>query len=54
MKSACVVNLPYEMGKVFGRLLERFIGHRVDRFDLQHFHEAFGLGIVIGAPSAAH
>ena len=54
MKSASVVNLPYEMGKVFGHLLERFIGHRVGRFDLQHFHEALDLSIVIRVPSAAH
>ena len=53
MKSACVVNLLYEVGKVFGHLFECFIGPTIDRFDLQSLHGAFGLGIVIGIPAAA-
>lgn len=54
MKSACVVNVLDEVGKVFGQHFECFISHWIDRFDLQRLHEAFCLGIVIGIPPAAH
>jgi len=37
-----------------GDIVEGFERHRVDRLDLQGFHQAFGLGIVVRIAFAPH
>lgn len=37
---------------MFDNVVLGFERHRINRFDLQRFHEAFGLGIVIWIASA--
>lgn len=54
MEPALVVDLFDEVGKVFSDVLEGLEGHRIDRLDLQRFHEAFGLGIIVRIAAAAH
>ena len=54
MWPALVVNLLDEVGKVFGDVLECLEGYRVNGLDLQRFHEALGLGIVIRVAPATH
>lgn len=44
MKPACVVDLLYEVGKMFIDIFGRFESHRIDRFNLQRFYDAFSLG----------
>ena len=52
MEPALVVDLLDEVGKVFSDVFEGFEGHRIDRLDLQRFHEAFGLGIIVRIAAA--
>ncbi|WOS67253.1 hypothetical protein SFGR64A_30485 (plasmid) [Sinorhizobium fredii GR64] len=54
MEPALVVDLLDEVGKVFGDVLEGFECHQIDRLDLQRFHEALGLGVVIRVSPATH
>jgi hypothetical protein len=54
MEPAAVVGTFDEVWKVVGDVLESLKGHRIDRLDLQRFHEALGLGIVIGIASSSH
>src|SRR5690606_8483520 len=54
MKPAFVVDLLDEAGKMFDNVLECFEGHRIDRFDLQRFHEALGFCVVVRIASATH
>ncbi len=42
------------MGKVGRDVLEGFVGHEVDRLDLQDLHETLGLGVVAGIATPAH
>jgi hypothetical protein len=30
------------------------VGHRINRFDLQRLHEAFGFGVIVGIAAPAH
>jgi hypothetical protein len=54
MEPVFVVDLLDEVGKVLCDVVEAFEGHRVDSFDLESFHEAFRLGVVIGVTPASH
>ena len=54
MEPALVVDHLDEVGKVLGDVLESFECHRVDRLDLQRFHEAFSLGIIVRIAAATH
>src|SRR5262249_7609724 len=46
VQPASVVDLVNEAGKIRGDVLECFVVHKVDGFDLQRLDEAFGLGRV--------
>src|SRR6516162_11624125 len=48
VQPAGVVDLVNEAGKIRGDVLECFVVHKVDGFDLQRLDEAFGLGVVVG------
>jgi hypothetical protein len=51
VRRASVVDLVNEAGKIRGDVLECFVVHKVDGFDLQRLDEAFGLGVrVIRTP----
>ena len=50
MEPALIVDLLDEVGKVLGDILESFERHRIDCLDLQCFHEALGLGVVVRVP----
>ena len=54
METTSVVDLVDEPWKVLGDVGEGFVGHRIDRLDLESLHEAFGLGVVVGIASAPH
>src|SRR5215831_9260811 len=54
VQPASVVDLVNEAGKIRGDVLECFVVHKVDGFDLQRLDEAFGLGVVVGVPTPAH
>src|SRR5271170_7005749 len=54
MESTSVVNLVDEAGKISGHILEGFVFHQIDGLDLQCFHEALRLGIVIGISAPPH
>src|SRR5271169_4148464 len=54
METASVVDVVDEPWKVLGDVGEGFVGHRIDRLDLESLHEAFGLGVVVGIASAPH
>ena len=48
MESASVVNFIDEAGKISCNVLKDFVGHQIHGFNLQCFHEALGLGSVVG------
>src|SRR5215813_11795647 len=50
VQPASVVDLVNEAGKIRGDVLECFVVHKIDGFDLQRLDEAFGLGVVVGFP----
>ena len=54
MESASVVNLIDKAGKIGSYILEGFVVHQIDSFDLQCLHEALCLGIVVGVPAPPH
>src|SRR5271170_6347579 len=54
MKSAGVVNLVDEAGKISGYILEGFVVHQIDGLDLQRLHEALCLRIVVGVSAPPH
>jgi hypothetical protein len=54
MQSVAIVDVLDEVGKGGGGFLEGFKGHRVDELDLEGFHEAFGLGVVVRVAAPAH
>src|SRR5215813_3944203 len=54
VQPASVVDLVNEAGKIRGDVLECFVVHQVDGFDLQRLDEAFGLGVVVGVSTPAH
>src|SRR5262249_41726745 len=54
VEPASVVDLVNEAGKIRGDVLECFVVHKVDGFDLQRLDEAFGLGVVVGVSTPAH
>src|SRR5215813_10300211 len=54
VQPASVVDLVNEAGKIRGDVLECFVVHKVDGFDLQRLDEAFGLGVVVGVSTPAH
>src|SRR5271156_5601176 len=54
METTSVVDLVDDPWKVLGDVGEGFVGHRIDRLDLESLHEAFGLGVVVGIASAPH
>lgn len=54
VEPALVVDLLDEVRKVVGNILEAVEGHGVDCFDLQGFHEALGLGVIIRISPPAH
>src|SRR5215510_9317479 len=54
VQPASVVDLVNEAGKIRGDVLECFVVHQVDGFDLQRPDEAFGLGVVVGVSTPAH
>ena len=45
METASVVDLVDEPWKVPGDVVEGFVGHRIDGFDLERLDEALGLGV---------
>src|SRR4051794_39068979 len=47
VEPARVVDLLDEAGKVVGNVVEGLECHWVDGFDLEHLHEALGLGVVV-------
>jgi hypothetical protein len=49
-----LADLVDESRKVLCDIGDGFVGHRIDGFDLERFHEALGLGVIEGAPSPAH
>src|SRR5262245_35517130 len=53
VQPASVVDLVNEAGKIRGDVLECFVVHKVDGFDLQRLDEAFGLGVVVGVSTPA-
>ena len=54
MEPPFVVDLVDEAGKVCGDIVEGVVFGDVDRLDLERFHEAFGLGVVVGISAPAH
>jgi hypothetical protein len=54
VEPSAVVDLVDEAGKIGGDVFERLVFHHVDGLDLQGFHEAFGLRIVVGITAPAH
>src|SRR6516164_9426052 len=54
METALVVDLVDEPWKVPGDVVEGFVGHRIDGFDLERLDEALGLGVVVGIAAAPH
>lgn len=53
-QSTGVVDLIDEARKVGSDIVERLIGHRIDDLDLERFHEALGLGVIIRIAAAPH
>ena len=54
VQPASVVDLVNEAGKIRGDVLECFVVHQVDGFDLQRLDEFFGLGVRLGISAPAH
>src|SRR3974390_3793233 len=54
VKSAGIVNLIDEAWKVSCNVLECFVGHQIDGFDLKCLHEAFGFGVIVWIAATAH
>src|SRR6516162_7676545 len=54
LQTASVVDLVDEPWKVPGDVVEGFVGHRIDGFDLERLDEALGLGVVVGIAAAPH
>ena len=54
MKPAAVVDLVDEAWKAFCDVADGFVGHWVDRFDLQRLHEALRFGVIVGIAVPAH
>src|SRR6185436_5424080 len=54
MESAGVVDLIDKAWKIGGDVFVSFVIHQIDGLDLKGFHEALGLGIVIGIATSAH
>src|SRR5271169_521494 len=54
MESTSVVNLVDEARKISCHILEGFVVRQIDGLDLQYFHEALRLGIVIGVSAPPH
>lgn len=54
MQSACVVDLIDEARKIGGDIVESLVGHRVDGLDLERFHVALGLGVIVWIAAAPH
>src|SRR6516165_1124583 len=54
MESASVVNFIDEAGKISCNVLKDFVGHQIHGFNLQCFHEALGLGVVVGIATPTH
>ena len=54
MQSARVVDLIDEARKIGGDIIESLVGHRIDGLDLERFHEALGLGVIVWIAAAPH
>jgi hypothetical protein len=54
MEPLWIVNLIDEPWKVEGDVFEGIVGHGIDGFDLEGFHEALGLGVVVRIAATSH